>query len=268
MAAMKQALKLESVGNARELGGYPAGGRTVRRGLLLRTALLSSISEADKSALATVYHLATVVDFRMRMERERAPEPIIPGAESHYITLMDEPRPNPRLAELVDPDADSFARLKAAYESGRVNDRLYVSFLFSEPGRAGYRAFFDCLLALPEGRAILWHCTDGKDRTGVAAMLVLTALGADRETILTDYMLTNAYHAARIDAVRDGLEAMLPSPELRDLALFGAGAVFERYMTNALDAMAERCGSPTGYLTQVLGLDERQLALLRERFLE
>ena len=265
---MKYALNLKSVGNARELGGYAAGGKTVRHGLLLRTASLTAISEEDKRALETVWHVATVVDFRMRMERERAPEPVIPGAENRFIPLMDEPRPSPKLVELVDPNADRFARLKAAWESGRVNDRLYVNFLFSERGRAGYREFFDCLLSLPEGRSILWHCTDGKDRTGVAAMLVLTALGADRETILEDYLRTNAYNAARLDAVRDGLEEMLPAPELRELALFGAGAVFERYMTNALEAMEERCGSVRGYLTQALGLSEAQLRQLRDRLLE
>ena len=99
-------------------------------------------------------------------------------------------------------------------------------------------------------------------------MLVLTALGADRDTIMEDYLLTNEYNAELLEAVEDGLEDMLPSRELRDLALFGAGAVFERYMENALAAMVERCGSPEGYLRQELGLSDDELGRLRDAFLE
>ena len=266
---MKQSIHLSSVRNARELGGYAAGGKTVRYGCLLRTAALTNLSPEDSAKLQNEFHLAAVVDFRMNMERERAPEPVIPGAENCCLSLIEETQDyNPKLAKLIQTDEDRFARLKAAYESGRISDKLYVSFLFTEHGKAGYRRFFDCLLSLPEGRACLWHCTDGKDRTGVAAMLVLTALGADRDTILQDYLLTNEYNAARLDAVRDGLESLLPTPELRELALFGAGGVFERYMTNAMDAMEERCGSAEGYLKQELGLNEAKLEILREKFLE
>lgn len=265
---MKQSLHLKSVGNARELGGYAAGGKIVRHGLLLRTAVLSSLSPEDQATLTTDYHLATMVDFRMRMEREQLPEPVIPGVENRFLSVIEEPEYTPKMAELVQREEDRFQRLKEACESGMLNDGLYVNFLFSEQGKAGYRAFFDCLLALPEGRSCLWHCTDGKDRTGVAAMLILTALGADRDTIMEDYLLTNEYNAKRIAAVRDGLETMLPTKELQELALFGSGAVFERYMVNALKAMDERCGSAMGYLIRVLGLDETKLGLLRDIFLE
>ena len=266
---MKQSIFLNSISNARELGGYPAGGKSVRHGCLLRTAALTKLSPEDSKKLQEVYRVATVVDFRMNMERERAPEPVIPGAENRFLSLIEETGDyNPKLAKLIETEEDRFARLKAAYESGRISDKLYVSFLFTEHGKAGYRQFFDCLLSLPEGRACLWHCTDGKDRTGVAAMLVLTALGADRETILRDYLLTNEYNAPRLNAVRDGLESLLPTPELRELALFGAGGVFERYLTNAMDAMDERSGSAEGYLKQELGLDEAKLEILRNKYLE
>ena len=142
---------------------------------------------------------------------------------------------------------------------GMLSDRLYVDFLFSERGKAAYRALFDCLLTLPEGCACLCHCTDGKDRTGVASMLILTALGAPRETVMKDYLLTNEYNAEKLAAVRAGLERAPLTPELRELALFGAGVVFERFMANALDAMDERCGSAEAYLARELGVGEGQV---------
>ncbi|MBQ6256673.1 MAG: tyrosine-protein phosphatase, partial [Clostridia bacterium] len=49
--------------------------------------------------------------------------------------------------------------------------------------KAGYSQFFQALLALPEDRALLFHCSQGKDRTGCGAMLILFALGVDEETV-------------------------------------------------------------------------------------
>lgn len=263
---------LRSVGNARELGGYAAGGKTVKHGLLLRTASLAALSPEDVERLENIYYVAAVVDLRMGPERDAAPDPVIPGAENRFLPVLeaaDYPGYDPALMkQFNDPNADRLALLKTSYEMGMLSDRLYVDFLFSERGRGAYRALFDCLLVLPEGRACLWHCTDGKDRTGVASMLVLTALGASRETVMKDYLLTNGYNAQKLAAARSALERTALSPELRELALFGAGAVFERFMANALDAMDERCGSAEGYLTRELGIGEAERGELRRKYLE
>ncbi len=56
-------------------------------------------------------------------------------------------------------------------------------------------------------RAVLWHCTGGKDRTGLAAMLILSALGVDEETVVKDYLLTNEFNAQRIAGTKQYLRA-------------------------------------------------------------
>ncbi|MBQ9721368.1 MAG: tyrosine-protein phosphatase [Oscillospiraceae bacterium] len=269
---MEHAIKLKSVGNARELGGYAAGGMIIKHSLLLRSASLAALSPEDGERLKNIYHVAAVVDLRMGMERDAAPDPEIPGAKNRFLPVLeaaDYPGYDPALMkQFNDPNADRLALLKTSYEMGMLSDRLYVDFLFSERGKGAYRALFDCLLALPEGRACLWHCTDGKDRTGVASMLVLTALGASRETVMKDYLLTNEYNAQKLAAARAGLERAPLTPELRELALFGSGAVFERFMANALNAMDERCGSAEGYLTRELGIGKTEQGELRRKFLE
>ena len=272
MNNMKHSIDLKSIGNARELGGFPVDGKTVKRGLLLRASSLAALSAEDRRVLETVYRVAAVVDFRMSFERERFPDPVIAGAVNHFLPVLDVedfPGYSPDLMkQYYDPGADKLAMLKTAAEMGMLDDRLYVNFLFSERGKSAYRALFRVLLELPEGRSVLWHCTDGKDRTGVASMLILAALGAGRRTILEDYMLTNEYNAAKLAAVRTGLERAPLTPELRELALFGSGAVIERFMSNALDAMDERCGSPEAYLSQELGLGAADLDALRNQYLE
>ena len=269
---MEHTLNLASVSNARELGGFAAGGKTVKHGILLRTASLSALSPEDKSILETTYRVATVVDLRMSVERELASDPAISGAENVFLPVLemeDYPGYDPELVkQFFAPNADRLAMMKMAMELGMLSDRLYVDFLFSERGKIAYRGLFRALLELPEGRAILWHCTDGKDRTGIAAMLILTALGATRQTILKDYLLTNTYNVEKLTAVRTGLEHSPLTPELRELILFGSGAVFERFMTNALDAMDGRCGSPEGYLARELGFGAAECDALRQKYLE
>ena len=223
-------------------------------------------------SLKSVYRVAIVADLRMSLGREGSPDPILSGAENRFLPALemeDYPDYDPKLAQsFFAPGADRLALLKSSYEMGMLSDRLYVDFLFSERGKAAYRALFDCLLTLPEGCACLWHCTDGKDRTGVASMLILTALGAPRETVMKDYLLTNEYNAEKLAAVRAGLERAPLTPELRELALFGAGVVFERFMANALDAMDERCGSAEAYLARELGVGERERDALKDKFLQ
>ena len=86
-----QSLSLTGVGNARELGGYTAAdGKTVKRGVLLRTAKLSDATEADVERLLSVYHLAVDVDFRGDGEVKKAPDPEMKGVEYLNIHILDD----------------------------------------------------------------------------------------------------------------------------------------------------------------------------------
>ena len=120
-----------------------------------------------------------------------------------------------------------------------------------------FRGFFKALLDLQEDRAILWHCTDGKDRTGCAAMLVLFALGADRETVMHDYMPTKVYNTEILETIRRRVAPLGMSDEKLNALLFMSGGVAETYMDNAIEALNRECGSVQGYL--------RNSALVRRR---
>ena len=205
-ASASGSLGLTGVGNARELGGYhSADGRIVRRGVLLRSAALSAATEDDLQRLREKYHLAVVADFRMDSEVERVPDPNMDGVRNLRLPIMDTDLYAERYSRLVellaaseDP-SDRMTQLFAAVDSGIISDQMYVEFLMGAQGKTGYRQLFEELLALPEGRSLLFHCTQGKDRTGVAAMLILSALDVDEETILSDFLLTNEYNADLIE---------------------------------------------------------------------
>lgn len=269
---MERSLHLKSIGNARELGGLPAHGTTLRKGLLLRTAGLASAGDDDLKRLTDFYHVAVVIDLRMTVERVQIPDPVLPGATNLFLPILeleDTPGFEPeQMGEYASLMTDRMALLRQGVETGMLGPDLYRGFLLSERGRKGYRRFFQALLELPEGHAALWHCTDGKDRTGVAAMLLLSALGASRQTIMEDYLLTNDYNATTIARASAALDRTPMDPQTKRQMTFGMGAVYEEYLEAAFAALDETYGSVEAYLAEELGVGAAEREVLRGKFLD
>lgn len=285
--ANKQSIELTGVGNARELGGYPAAdGRNVRRGILLRTAKLSTASDEDIRRLKEDYKLAKIIDMRSVEEIEGSPEiavftgspkpehdPSVEGAEYIHLPVIDMQK---QMSDTVEwakakglyPITDMLKMLTVTIESGYVGAKLYVGFLEDECGKRGYSRFFRKLLSLDEGRALLFHCTQGKDRTGVAAMLILSALGVSEEIIVEDYMLTNIFNSERIAKERKMLEmsGKLPPDKIDDF-LMVMDKVKESTMTGVISHLKEKYDSVKNYIVSELGVSEDEIGQLKDKFL-
>lgn len=272
--AEKQSIKLEGVANARQLGGYVgAGGKTVKDGVLLRTASLGKATEADVKRLTDTYHLSKIIDFRMGQEVEADPEIQIDGVKNLNIRIIDE-KALAKASESLTPEEqqmrasdDPVEKLVPIKKLGIVGDQMYVNFLSHDAGKQGYAQMFKELLALPEGQSLLFHCTQGKDRTGCAAMLILSALDVDEDTIMSDYLLTNEFNAEQIAQERQELLDAGVSEDDVDDVMIARDQVFPQIMTNALDWLKKEYGSVRGYITQELGVTEEQIAQLQDKFL-
>lgn len=161
-------LPWEGTCNARDLGGYPtqAGGMT-KKGVFYRTDGLQSLTEAGKKALLDS-GVACVVDLRTEMELRQAPDRVsqADGVAWYHVPLADGVASN------------GFQELPA-----RMGE-MYVGLLEHSGDKLAqvFRAF----AAHPEGAA-LFHCSAGKDRTGVTAMLLLALAGVPKQVILADY---------------------------------------------------------------------------------
>ena len=180
-------------------------------------------------------------------------------------------KPDPEVVEVVsDSDSTPLDRFNILYKKGFINNTLYVDFLCKERGRKAYRGFFEAVKSLEaeEGRSLLWHCTDGKDRTGLASMLLLSALGASRETIMEDYMMTNIFNGTRLAGAMKEAEKFGFSADKTGVYLFMAGGVIREFMEHAIDTLEERYGSVPGYLSEELGVSKGDCVDLRDRFLK
>ena len=176
------------VKNFRDLGGIPAAdGKSVCYGKLYRSGHLGKIKPEVAEKLRDRKGLRTVVDLRAPAELSHKRDIVPEGVDYlHLPPLTDEQ--NPAVTRHTGP---SILKKIMKVEGGArtyLSD-TYRTMISSEPSLRALREFFDVLLE--DGGAVLWHCTQGKDRTGVVAAAILLALGVDRDEIMRDYMRTN-----------------------------------------------------------------------------
>ena len=259
-------VELKSVWNAREIGGYKnVDGRTVKSGVLLRTGRLDNISDEDKYILQNTYHVSDVIDFRMDMERVKTNFP--DGAEYHHVNIIDDSKLGKKADKggLFEMSTEEFLEFIGTAESlGIFGEDMYITFLENEVGQKGYLEFLKILLKA-QG-AVLWHCTSGKDRTGLGTMLILSALGVDEETTIKDYLLTNEYNAERIANTRRIFLEKTNDEEIAEKAVLLMDGVSEKPMKKVLAYLKEKYGSVMGYI-KFLGISDEEIEILKEKYL-
>lgn len=274
-----------SLNNARELGGIAlADGRRVKRGLLLRTSRLSDAAAEDLRVLREDYGLSLIFDMREKEELRRAPDPEIPGARWVHAPIIDFDYLMEKLStrpDRGDPpfDPKEFGHEKTlswVIEAARLGRRYgrsdlgiggaYAGYLAGEVGRRNLGLFFRELAANERGAA-LWHCHTGKDRTGIAAGLILEVLGADWDTILRDYEASNLNYLRDIEALENELRRRGVEEELLP-PVCGFAGVYAPMLENAWKYMYAEWGGPIAYLKAACGVKEDELETLRERCIE
>ena len=248
---------LEGVQNFRDIGGYrTSDGRRVKWGLIFRSAELSHLTSADLS-LVRELDIRTIHDLRSVTERQSEPTawtgPDAPRVVSHdYVMDMAAMGALFRGALTADKAKDAFAA-------------LYPSMLDQQKPQE--TALFASLL---EGEgSTLYHCTAGKDRTGLATALILSALGVPRETILYDYELSNRHYSGGLGA-RDGATSST-NPALAQLpqeviAVFMG--VEARYLREVFTRIDSEYGSVEAYLDLELGVDAADIQRLKALYTE
>jgi protein-tyrosine phosphatase len=239
--------------NFRDLGGYRTGdGRQVRRGVLFRSGTMANLTEADVARLAQL-GITCICDLRTNSERAAHP------------TSWHDPARVRVLTRDYDHSAGSLASLTRG-DGAAVRKRMTSLYRrLHEEQREALAVLFENLLAgaLP----LLFNCAAGKDRTGVAAALILTALGVPRESVVADYVLSDHFaeplFALLCSNPRYGLNAETPAETWLPMT-----RALPEYIETMLDTLAETHGSVEAYLDRELGVDDAKVARLRGLLLE
>lgn len=250
-------LPLQQGSNFRDIGGYATtDGHRVKWGKVYRSGAMPLLTEVDYALLGGL-GLGTVVDLRSTDERQIAPDQLDDRTGALFV-------------------ANDYS-LKALMTGMASTDGEYLYRGIGKSMAPQYRAIFRRMLA--DDGAVLYHCSAGQDRTGVATALIYAALGVPRETILRDYHLSTAlrrpqFEMPPLDPAQWPGNPIIPYYVAAQKKPGGATAepLFTRagnsHLAQFLELTDREYGSVEGYLKSELGLSDADLARLRAMYLD
>lgn len=249
-------LKIVGSHNFRDMGGYEAAsGRTVRWATLYRSGVMHKI---ESSEIKQLHALGIVCVHDLRTTKERR----------HQPTTWHEGSPTEMIVRNYEISAGVLKNLikRGNATSGEVAGHMHAIYrdLLQEQSE-NYAGLFRCLI---EGKVPLaFNCTAGKDRTGIAAALILSALGVSRKDVMADYALTNEFVDELIDLMRqdeDYSHWLSEQPE----AAYPLLRAEPLYLAGMFHELENRFGGLENYLDQILHIGPAEIEAMRRHLLE
>jgi protein-tyrosine phosphatase len=245
----KRVLHTQGAINFRDVGGYKTtDGHEVKMDKVFRSAEISHLTDADMELLAA-NHINTIVDFRSDEEVSKAKDRLPINAD--YIQLP--------------AGSEQTNKMMKAMATATSGDSMMIAFYSrTDHLSAKYKPFFQKLLNLPDTSALMFHCTAGKDRTGIGAALFLYSLGVSQATIMNDYLASNIY---RKDA-NEQMVKMMVQMHMNEQVAKDVAAVKPEYLQATFDAINKNYGSMDNFLQKELCIGKKEKEELREKYLD
>ena len=247
-------IKLEFIGNLRDLGGYLThAGRKIAWRKLFRSGVPDHKNADDVAVLKQETGIASILDLRGSNECSREKVDLLTRNGIRYRSI-------PLLVDAVGPgyedDTDLFTRISSLGE-------FYLLTMINQEGFAARLTEALEFVADPKNQPVLFHCALGKDRTGILSAAILDILGVPHEEIINDYHLTDSY-------MPEFLEQLTQTPDgLKFVETFPAymWKAQKESMQTVLSEIIDNHGSFRDYLVNS-GCDPSLFTRLEEAFLD
>ncbi|MCF0065241.1 tyrosine-protein phosphatase [Dyadobacter sp. LJ419] len=243
--------------NFRDIGGLKTrDGKTVRLGKIYRSGNLAQL-DSDEFAKFNATHIARVYDLRTDHE--------IKGKEDHLppnVQYLHTPT--------VEDNAGEIAQLRSRVINGEISEMqgrdMTVKF-YQDAVSGNVDALRDIINGITaSGEPVLYHCSAGKDRTGIVSALILSILNVDRETIVNEYLLSNYYRNAHTEKTLGKAKMGKIIKRKMDLkAVEVLITVDESFINATFDIIDKRYGGMDSFIQNQLGIDQEARARLVEK---
>ncbi|HVI44055.1 MAG TPA: tyrosine-protein phosphatase [Chitinophaga sp.] len=243
----QRVVRLQGAVNFRDVGGYTTkDGKKVAWGKVFRSADVSHLTDQDLQTLEQK-HIRTVIDFRGVKEAAMAPDRLPAGTGYELCPAGSDSLP-------------SGAQIAAMIRQGNFMEKFYGD---SKYLGARYRSLFQKLLTLPEKEALMYHCTGGRDRTGMATALFLYALGVAQQTIEADFTASNVYLQPMYGRMFKGMQLATGMDVDSISKALELKPVFLQSMFNAI---IKDYGSVEAFFQKELGIGPEGLKTLKRKY--
>jgi protein-tyrosine phosphatase len=244
-------LPMEGQRNFRDLGGYKTkDGKVVKWGTVFRSGKCNLFTDSDLEYLTSA-SLKTIIDFRSESEKAAEPDRV-PAT----VTLQQAfPIDAANLGGGIDINTVlASGDIEAAKQYLVVANQAFITSFQNE-----YKQFF-ATLQVGNNLPLMFHCTAGKDRAGLAAALFLSSLDVDRQTIIEDYLLTNVCSNVTLENIKAQYVPVMG--ENAAVCMYYIYSVQREYIQAAFDIIEQNYGSVENFLTQQLGVDLEKMKSL------
>ncbi len=239
-------LPLEGTSNTRDIGGYVgSNNRVFKWGKVLRSDCVARLTDKDIDYLVNKYKLKKVIDLRSVSEKENAPNVFETDDRVDYVNIS--------LADEIDPNKP----LNLTELSDKFFSDFYVKLIQNKQGHI--KNVITEISNIGEDESVLFHCTAGKDRTGVTTMLLLGICGVSKQDITTNYMQTATnlkYNKEYIENNKKMFEKY--KTKVSDDLLKKLASSDEAYIEHVYDVLIHKFGSFKEYFLHI-GITEEEI---------
>lgn len=248
---------LENTINFRDLGGLKTkDGRTVRKGFIYRSDNLSKLETADFGRFNAL-RIGTVYDLRTEHE--------IKGKEDHLpanVHYLHTP--------VVQDNAGEIKGLKKRVLNGEITEQQakdMTARFYADAVTVNIGSVKDILKQITSSnQPVLYHCSAGKDRTGIISALILSILNVDRQVIVDDFMVSNYYRRGRAEKTLGKAKlGRIIKPKLNMGAIEILSTVDESFIHATFNAIDSTYGGMEPFIENQLGIDKEARKLLIEK---
>lgn len=247
-----------TIDNFRDMGGLETPYGKIKEGKLYRTSTLVAKTEADKHFIEGL-DLDCILDYRITEEAKENPDYVPEGVEYLHVPILRE---DGALVGLTDKAKLKFLRATPEMSKALIEG---ISGTYKEmPFSLGYKELFK---RMDEGKTIAFHCTAGKDRTGISAMLIELAFDRNLEDIKHEYMLSNHMRLATNLRIKRIMKLALAPKHAIDACWYALTNHVENLETS-LALILEKYGTFKNYLKEHYGVTEERIAKWKEYYIE
>ncbi|MCF2517503.1 tyrosine-protein phosphatase [Dyadobacter sp. CY351] len=243
--------------NFRDIGGLKTkDGRIVRLGKIYRSGNLASLDEGEFDKLNSL-HIASVYDLRTDHEIKGKEDRLPPNVKYFHTPTVEDKE-------------GEIAQLKTKVINGQISEQQAfdktIQF-YEDAVSLNVNALREIMQDILDSDApVVYHCSAGKDRTGIISALILSILKVDRETIVNEYLLSNYYRQEHTEStLRKAKLGKIIKRKMDLKAVEVFITVDERFINATFETIDKKYGGIEQFIKNQLGIDQKRRELLIER---
>ncbi|MFV0380076.1 MAG: tyrosine-protein phosphatase [Anaerorhabdus sp.] len=248
-------MSLKSVINFRELGGIKTiDNKKVKSNVLFRSGALDKLSVEEAEKIKDEYNIKNVID--MRASYERVNEDKIDNVNKYICDFFkDKPYQAPSLKSFLSDEDTSLSMIS-----------IYQDMVRGDVGIVALSDFFKILLNCED--SVLWHCTAGKDRTGVSCAILLELLNVDRDSIMENYLLSNKSNEQLLNIIKEKYPQYNNLDDALKEKFTKVIGVKKEYLNTVWDIIDSTYGNVEKFAKDKLNLTSDDILKLRAKYLQ